>query len=84
MRIGMIEFVPDFIVSASILLVESHDVDHGLRMLLLFLLRDTILLQQSLPFLGKTGELASLVIVAHMSNMDWVFRGGNLGASGRA
>lgn len=45
MRIGMIEFMPDFVVSASILLVKSHDVDHGLRMLLLFLLRNTVLLQ---------------------------------------
>jgi hypothetical protein len=36
----MIEFVPNFFFSgtSSVSLVESHDVDHRLRMLFLFLL----------------------------------------------
>ena len=37
-RIGVIEFVPDFIIASGILLVKSHDVDHGLRVLFLFFL----------------------------------------------
>jgi hypothetical protein len=39
--------MPDFIVAIAtgVLLVEAHDVHHGLRVLLLLLLGDTILLK---------------------------------------
>lgn len=80
-RIGMIEFVPYLVVAAGVLFVESHDIDHGLGMFFLFFLGDTVLLQQSLPFLGKAGELACLVVIAYMSDMDGIFRGGNFDAS---
>lgn len=39
----MIEFVPDFFFpgAGGVPLVESHDVDHSLRVLFLFLFRDS-------------------------------------------
>lgn len=77
--VRVIELVPDFIVVAtSILLVETHDVHHSLRVFLLLLLRDSVLLQQPLPLLGETGELASLVIIADMGDMDWILWGRDL------
>lgn len=77
----MIELVPHFVVAASILFIEPHNVNHGLGVFFLFLLRDTVFLQETLPFLGKAGELAGLVIIAHMSDMYWVLWGRNLDAS---
>jgi hypothetical protein len=45
---------------------------------LLFLLGDSVLLQQPLPFLWQTGELAGLVIISHMRNMHRILWRGNL------
>lgn len=83
MSIGVVELVPDFVISASVFLVESHNVDHGLRVLLLLLLGDTVLLQESLPFFRQAGELASLIVVAHVGDMNRVFGGGDLDAPRR-
>lgn len=75
----IVEFVPDLIViTTSILLVEAHDVHHGLGVFFLFFLRDSVLLQQPLPLLGQTRELPGLVIVADMGDMDRVLRGRDL------
>lgn len=73
----IVEFVPNLVVAvaAGVLFVESHDIHHGLRVLLLFLLRNAILLEQTLPFFGKTGKLTGLIIVADMGNVDWVLWG---------
>jgi hypothetical protein len=50
---------------------------------LLFLLGDTVLLQQPLPFLGQTGELAGLIIISHMRYMHRILRGRNLDVARR-
>jgi hypothetical protein len=83
LRIRVIELVPHLIIPPSILLVEPHDIDHGLRVFLLLLLGDSTLLQQTLPFFRQTGELARLVVIADMSNMDGILGGGDLDATGR-
>jgi hypothetical protein len=79
----MVKLMPDFIIPSGILLVESHDINHGLWMLLLFLLRDTTLLEQPLPFFGQTSKLAGLVIVTNMSDMDRVLWCRNLDSTRR-
>jgi hypothetical protein len=52
--VGVIKLVPDLVVvgAGGIFLVESHDIDHCLRVLLLLLLRDAARLQHPLPVLG--------------------------------
>jgi hypothetical protein len=73
--VSVVELVPHFIVvSSSILFIESHDVHHGLRVLFLFLLRDSVLLEQPLPLFGEAGELAGLVVIADVSDMNRIFR----------
>ena len=83
LRVSMVKLMPDFIIPSGILLVKSHDIDHGLWMLLLFLLRDTTLLEQPLPFFRQTSKLAGLVIVADMCGMDGIFRCRNLDTARR-
>jgi hypothetical protein len=73
--VSVVELVPHFIVvSSSILFIESHDVHHGLWVLFLFLLRDSVLLEQPLPLFGEAGELAGLVVIADVSDMNRIFR----------
>jgi hypothetical protein len=83
MSIGVVELVPDFVISASVFLVKSHDIDHRLRMLLLLLLGDTVFLQEPLPFFRQPGELAGPVVVAHVRDVNRVFGGGDLDTPGR-
>jgi hypothetical protein len=84
LRIRVIKLVPDFIIPLRILFVESHDVNHSLRMLFLLLLRDTTFLQQSLPFFRKACELARLVVIANMGYMNGIFWCGDLDPTRRA
>jgi len=58
LRLRGAHLVPDGVVLAllGIVLVEVDDVHDGLRVLLLLLLRDAILLQHALPFLGEALE----------------------------
>lgn len=75
----IIELVPYLIIiSTCVLFVESHNIHHCLWVFLLFLLGDTIFLQQPLPFLWQTGELTGLVIISHVRYMHRVLRGRNL------
>ena len=79
--------MPNFIVAiaAGVLFVEAHNIHHSLRVFLLFLLRDTILLKQALPFFGKTSELTGLIIVADVGDVDWILWRRNLHvATGRS
>ena len=84
LRVGVVELVPDLVIATGVLLVEAHDVDHGLGMFLLLLLGDAALLQQALPLLGQAGELAGPVVIADVGDMDGILGGGDLDASGRA
>ena len=43
-RLGVVEFVPDFFITRTRFLVESHNIDNGLGMLLLLFLRDPAVL----------------------------------------
>ena len=80
----MVELVPHLIIALGILLVESHNINHGLWMLLLFLFRDAVFLQQPLPFLREASELTGLVVIANVRNVHRILWGGDLDASGGA
>jgi len=54
------------------LLIEFHDLHDGLRVLLLFTLGDTALLEELLPFFRQTGELASGRVEADMRKVHRV------------
>lgn len=68
----MVEFVPNLIIAAGIFLVEPHDVDHSLRVLLLLLFGDAVLLQQALPFFRQARKLAGLIVVTNVSDVDGI------------
>lgn len=80
----MVKFVPHFVIALSILLVEPHNINHRLRVFLLLLFRDTVFLQQPLPFLREASELTGLIVIANVRNVHGVLRGGDLDASGGA
>lgn len=52
----VVEFMPDIfiVIPGRTFLIELHNVHHGLGVLLLFFLRDTIFLQHTLPILRET------------------------------
>lgn len=55
MDMGVFELMPDLVFRSTggILCIEAHNVNHGLRMLLLFRFRNAAGLQYPLPVLGK-------------------------------
>jgi hypothetical protein len=71
----VVKLVPYLIITitTSVFLIETHDVHHSLRVLFLLLLRDAILLQQALPLFGQACELAGLVVISDVGDVDRVF-----------
>lgn len=58
-----------FLWSLCRFLVEVEDLYQSFWILLLLSLRDTCIVDQTLPFFGKTSELASSAIIANMRDM---------------
>ena len=65
------------------LLVEFDDFDDSLGVLLLFGSGDTRFLEELLPFLGETGELAGGGVESDVREVDGVIRRGYLWSLGR-
>lgn len=64
------------------LLVKLDDLHDGLRILFLLEARDATLLEELLPLLGQTRELARGGIEPDMGEVDGVVRGADLGTLG--
>jgi hypothetical protein len=78
MFLGSTTHLVPYLCFASAFLVELDDLHHGLRMLLLLRLGDAVLLQELLPFFGKTRELAGGRVDADVSEVDGVVWSGDL------